>query len=61
MKTLTKDEFKDLSEKEQAEYINGLCKANGIDPYLTIGDEIVDNDDGGNNRRSIRLCLRSEH
>lgn len=44
MKTLSKDEFKDLTEREQAEYINDLCRANGIDPYLTIGDEIVDND-----------------
>lgn len=47
MKTLTKDEFLTLSEKKQALYINALCAANHIDPpYLTIGDEIVDNDDG---------------
>ena len=46
MKTLSKDDFLALTEREQAEYINDLCKANKLDPFLTIDDEIIDNDSG---------------
>ena len=38
MKLLTKDEVQALDHYQMAEYLNEVCKANGVDPFLVWHD-----------------------
>ncbi len=47
MKTVSKDEFLGMDHYDKVEYINNLCRENGVDPYLKIENgNVIDIDSG---------------